>query len=101
MRKITLFLLLYSCVSLCALSQNIIIKGSVTDTTEKKNLTNSVVSILRKSDSVMVAFSRTDKAGNFTLKNVPAGKSIVMVTHPSYADYIDQIDITASSPLDL
>jgi hypothetical protein len=101
MRKLTLILLLCSCASYYAISQNIIIKGSVVDTSEKKSLTNTVITVMRKADSVMVGFTRSDKSGNFTLKKIPAGKSILMITHPAYADYIDVMDITENSPLDL
>jgi len=101
MRKLTFLLLLCSCVSFYAFSQNITIKGSLLDSTEKKNLTNSVIVVMRKADSVMVGFARSDKAGNFILKKVPEGKSIIMITHPAYADYIDEMDITATSPVDL
>jgi len=102
MRKLTiLLLLLCSLVSFHAFSQNITIKGSIVDTTEKKNLINSVIVVLRRTDSVMVGFTRSDKAGNFILKKIPEGKSIIMITHPAYADYIDEINITASSPGDL
>jgi hypothetical protein len=101
MRKSSLLLLLCSCMSYHGISQNITIKGSVSDTSEKKNLTNSVITVLRKADSVMMGFARSDKSGNFILKKIPAGKSIIMVTYPAYADYVDEVTITANSPLDL
>jgi hypothetical protein len=49
----------------------------------------------------MVGFTRTDKAGNFSLQKIPPGRSILMITHPAYADYIDEVDISATIPLDL
>ncbi|MEO5995137.1 MAG: outer membrane beta-barrel protein [Chitinophagaceae bacterium] len=101
MRRLTLVLIIFSCASHYAFSQKSIIKGSISDTSEKKNLTNTVIAVLRKTDSVMVGFTRSDKTGNFTIKNLPAGKSIILVTHPKYADYVDEIDIAANSPIDL
>lgn len=70
------------------------IKGMVTDTLNKQNLSNAVVSVLRAKDSVLVKFTRTTKEGNFDLPNLTAGKYIVMVTYPSYADYVDIITTT-------
>lgn len=96
-----LLLLICSCLTFHAFSQNIIIKGSVVDTSEKKTLTNTVISVLRRADSVIVGFARSDKAGNFTLKKIPIGKSIILISHPAYGDYVDEVEITANSPLDL
>jgi hypothetical protein len=70
------------------------IKGMVTDTLNKQNLSNAVVSILRTKDSVLVKFTRTNKEGNFNLPNLAAGKYIVMVSYPTYADYVDIITTT-------
>jgi hypothetical protein len=67
------------------------LKGMVTDTLNKQNLSNAVVSVLRAKDSVLVKFTRTTKEGNFDLPNLTAGKYIVMVSYPAYADYVDII----------
>src|SRR5437773_12531690 len=82
-------------------TQTASIKGTVTDTVEKKNLSHAVVAVLRKSDSVLVRFARTDKEGNFILKNVSPGKMILQVTHPNFADYVDEITLTSGSEIDL
>jgi len=70
------------------------VKGTVTDTLNKQNLSNAVVAVLRAKDSVLVKFTRTSKEGNFDLPNLIAGKYIVMVSYPAYADYVDVINIT-------
>jgi hypothetical protein len=101
MKKLIAFLLIAFVFSKPCLSQHSSVAGVVTDTSQKKNLENSVVMVLRKADSVMVGFMRTDKAGNFMLKNLPAGKFLVVATLPSYADYVDEIELTDSSSLDL
>lgn len=101
MKKSITCLFLFFFLITTAFSQNTTLKGSVLDTSEKKTLANSVVAVLRKSDSVMVGFTRSDKAGNFILKKLPSGKSIIMVTQPTYADYIDEIDITGNDGIDV
>jgi hypothetical protein len=97
MNKLTacLVLLLFATSSLFA--QQITIKGIVSDTTEKKSLSNSVVALLRKSDSVLIAFTRTDNTGKFHLKTDRPGQTIMMITHPAYADYVDVLDLKADS----
>src|SRR5579863_3262911 len=77
------------------------IKGVVADTTEKKNLANSVVMILRQKDSVMVGYTRSDKAGNFHLSGLPAGKLLLLITYPKYADYADEFELKDSADLDM
>src|SRR5690348_3061196 len=75
-----------------------LVKGTVSDSTEKKNLYGSSVLILQKSDSIIVKHTRTDKAGNFQLKDIPPGHYLLLVTYPSYADYVDELEIKDSLP---
>ncbi len=63
MQKLTLILLILLVSASSSFAQQATLKGTVIDTSEKKNLTNSVVALLRKSDSVLVTFGRTDKTG--------------------------------------
>ena len=102
MTRLTLMLLCLIATSGSVFAQqNGTVKGLVTDTLNKQNLTNAVVSVLRAKDSVLVKFTRTNKEGNFNLSNIAAGKYIMMVTYPSYADYIDIISVTEGSVTDL
>ncbi|MEQ1624557.1 MAG: carboxypeptidase-like regulatory domain-containing protein, partial [Sediminibacterium sp.] len=73
------------------------IKGTITDTLNKQNLSNAVVSILRPKDSVLVKYVRTNEKGSFELKLVPAGKYLLMVSYPNYAEYVDQISLDAGA----
>ena len=75
-----------------------LVKGTVSDSTEKKNLSGSSVLILQKSDSIIVKHTRTDKAGNFQIKDIPPGHYLLLVTYPSYADYVDELEIKDSLP---
>ena len=69
------------------------IKGTVTDSVEKKNPQNAVVSLMNLTDSVLVKFTRADKEGHFLLTELKEGKYILMVTHPYMGDYFDQLDV--------
>ena len=82
-------------------SQTSSLKGTVTDTTEKKNLSNTVVSLLRQSDSVLVRFTRTNQEGQFTINNIQERKFILMITHPYQGDYFDKVEIPAGGTKDV
>jgi len=93
MKKI--FILALFCIGSSILyAQNASVKGVVTDTLNKQNLSNTAVALLRAKDSVLVKFTRTDKNGNFVLKNLPAGKYKLLMTIHAYADYTENIDLT-------
>jgi len=88
MRKFTTFIICGLC-SIAVFSQTSIIKGTLIDSVEKANLQNAVISILRKSDSVLVKFTRADKNGFFQISNFKDGSFILMATHPYFGDFID------------
>ena len=92
---LSVFSLLFN---LFATAQNI--TGAITDTTNKKEIANAVVAILKPIDSTLYKFVRTDKEGKFILKNTPPGKYLLMITHPFYADLLDDITVPAEG-LDL
>lgn len=93
MKKINLIILLLLLVVSYAKAQSI--TGKIFDSTNKA-VQYAVVSILKPVDSILTKFTRTDKDGNFELKNVPAGNYILMMTHPVYADRVDEITTTAN-----
>jgi hypothetical protein len=95
MRKPAFLLGLMLFTSLLSFSQLSSLKGTVTDSVEKKNPANAVVSVLRNKDSVLVKFARTEKDGSFQINELPPGKFIIMVTHPYMGDYFDVVDVKA------
>ena len=100
MKKL-LFLLLIFSVALTSYSQFSSIKGTITDTFENKNLSNTAIALLRQNDSVLVKFTRADKDGNFSIKGLKEGKFILMATHPYLGDYFDNIELKQNSETDL
>lgn len=100
MKKLTVYLVLTILAGHAAFSQASI-KGTVIDTAEKRNLTNSVIVVMRQNDSVLVKFTRTDKSGNFLLSDLPAGKFILQVSYPTYADYVYEFTVDNNNPIDL
>jgi hypothetical protein len=101
MKKLTAFLVVFFAISLSVFSQDAALKGTVIDTSEKRNLSNAVIGILRPADSVLVTFTRSNNTGQFTLQKLTPGKYIIMVTRPAYADYFDRVEITNGAPVNL
>ncbi len=85
--------LFYTAISFAQLSE---VGGSIKDTTANLLVKNAVVALLSPKDSVLRSFARTKDDGSYTLK-VPAGKYILMVMHPYFADYVDDIEIKNST----
>jgi hypothetical protein len=97
MKKLIALFLLGFCIPHSVLSQSAIVRGTIIDTVEKKTISNGSVLLLRRADSVLVRFARTNKEGSFVLKNLPAGKFVLLATFPKYADYTDTLSIADSS----
>ncbi|MFV8464308.1 outer membrane beta-barrel protein [Flavobacterium sp. LB1P62] len=91
MPKIIVTIAILFLFSFSAFSQKANLSGVLTDGSEKKPVYNSVVALLTPIDSILYKFTRSDKEGNFNLKNVKAGNYILMTAHNQYADYVDAI----------
>ena len=101
MPKLTL--LLSSCLlfSVSLLAQSSHITGSVADTLEKKPLVNASILLLRPADSILLQHTRSDATGHFQLQRIPAGRYLLLVTFPKYADYVDEVELKDSGDLAL
>lgn len=84
---------------LCLLAQEVKLSGSVADTSLDKKLQNAVVSVLRESDSTLVKYMRTDADGKFT-NQVPPGNYILLITYPTYADFVTRVKVKSNDPVD-
>ncbi len=101
MKQLAASLVAFFLFALSSSAQQVHIRGSLVDSSEHKILSNSVISILRQADSVLLAFTRTNKEGKFSLTTATNGPALILITHPSYADYIDHIDLHTTAPIDL
>jgi hypothetical protein len=77
------------------------VTGILADTVEQKNLSNSVISVLRSKDSALVAFTRAGKDGKFSVPVRADGEFIVMITHPYFGDRFENILLGKNEPYDL
>jgi hypothetical protein len=96
MSKITVTIAILLIFSFSAFSQKNKLSGILTAGSEKTPIYNSVVALLTPVDSVLYQFTRSDKAGKFSLNNVKPGNYIVMTSHSQYADYLDDITVTTT-----
>ena len=101
MKKSPLLLLVLLLMAVYGFGQKASLKGMVSDTSSKQNLSNAVVAVLRAKDSVLYRYTRSNAKGMFSLAGLPAGKFILLVTYPKYADYVEQLTLTDSSELNL
>jgi len=74
-------------------SQTASVSGIIKDTLNHKKLNNAVVMLIRVNDSILVKYERTNIDGYFNLNNIVAGKYLLQVSNPNYADYSDIIEI--------
>lgn len=86
-------LLPFLLLSLFSNAQKSGISGVIRDTTANIPVKNAVVLLLSPKDSILKAFTRTKADGTYELKDVPEGKNIMMVMHPQFADFVDDIDV--------
>jgi len=102
MKKPNILLIAAFCfIAIVSHAQKATIKGTVTDTLNKQTLHNAVISLLRSKDSVLYKFTRTNEKGNFELTNLSAGKYVIMITYPNYAEFMDDVTLTDTSTLHL
>jgi hypothetical protein len=98
MRKLTILLLAITFYS-ASQAQRVSVVGSLKDTSDNRKLQYAVVQLVRSSDSVIVAFTRADQDGKFSISSIQTGKYLVWATYPKYADYVEEVDISKDTDL--
>ncbi len=103
MRQLTAIIgfLLFMAYGEISQAQQASIRGVITDTSNQKKLENAVISLLKKSDSVLVTFTRSNKDGAFILEKLPAGEFVMLISYPSFADFVDPIKLEPNSALEI
>lgn len=80
-------------------AQQALLSGRITDTSEKRNLHFAAVSLLRKADTSLVSFTRTNADGRFVLPKADTGQYLLYVTYPKFADFMDKVVLTGDMNL--
>jgi hypothetical protein len=76
------------------------VTGKISDTADNKSIGNAVVALLTTGDSILYKFTRTTSEGKFNIHNVKQGNYVLLITHPYYANYVDDITVNTTG-LDL
>ncbi|MBL7764454.1 MAG: outer membrane beta-barrel protein [Chitinophagaceae bacterium] len=93
MHRLLCFIFLSLLGSFSAVAQEKGISGKVKDTLNVKPVVFASVSAIRKSDSILVRHTRTNQQGSFMLKPLQPGQYILLVSHSSFVDYVDEIEV--------
>lgn len=91
-------LLIFLCIHQSATAQPFTIQGTVVDTLNANHLQYATVTLIRASDSILETFTRSKQDGTFSLQTPKADKYIIMITFPSFADYIDIVTVNKDKP---
>ena len=92
MKKLSLIFLLVISTGI-AFAQQIKVTGKVKDNVLGGTVKNAVVALLTPKDSILKTFTRAKEDGSYVLENVKPGKYILVVSHPSFGDYVDDIEV--------
>ncbi len=87
------------CCAFSAFAQKSTISGTITDSTERRSLHLASITLLRKSDSTLVSFTRSDREGKFSLPATDTGQYVVLVTYPRFADYMEGLELKGNLEL--
>ncbi|MBB2151035.1 outer membrane beta-barrel family protein [Pedobacter gandavensis] len=92
LKLLLLFLVCY-CPFLVFSQSNYEVRGVVTDTAATYKMVNTTITVLNAKDSTLVKFARTGSDGAFKLLPSKAGKFILLVSYPGYADYVENFSL--------
>ncbi len=88
---------LFACLMIMCFAQFVsaqsILRGTVRDTSGKKNVALAVISLLQKNDSTLYRFTRSNNLGAFVFNSINPGKYTMLVTYPNFADLSDEIEV--------
>lgn len=93
MKHLSIILFLLACCVLPSAAQPYIVKGSVTDTLNNNKLATASVVLIRTSDSVIAAHTRTRTDGHFEAKVKTQGKYFLRIAFPGFAEHIDEVNV--------
>ncbi|MBK7589671.1 MAG: hypothetical protein IPI22_15755 [Bacteroidetes bacterium] len=74
---LTMLVVCFSCITV--FSQNKTVTGTVRDTFNVKSVVFASVSLIRKSDSILISHTRSNQQGQFTMNVKDTGKYIILI----------------------
>ena len=101
MKKFLLLIIIINVSSHFSVAQTASVKGVIFDTLNNLNIANASVSLQQEKDSTSYKFIRTGANGHFELENLLPGNYLLLITHPSYENYIMHIQLNDTANVDL
>ena len=99
MKNLNWLTALFVLISSATYAQNTYnIKGSAIDTAEKRMLHNTTIMVLNAKDSTLRKFTRAKGDGSFSIDNLAAGKFILVMSYPGYAEYAENFELDDKNP---
>jgi len=99
MKNFSWLVALFVLISSATYAQNTYsIRGSAVDTAEKRMLHNSTIMVLNAKDSTLRKFTRAKGDGSFSIDNLVAGKFILVMSYPGYAEYAENFELDDKNP---
>ena len=95
-KKISVFLVL-ALFSIVGYSQNVTLKGKVTDKSDKTGIIGATIALISQKDSSQVGLKVTDSKGNFQFSNLVPATYIVKVSFTGYEKIQQKIALQASN----
>ncbi|MBK7558239.1 MAG: TonB-dependent receptor [Chitinophagaceae bacterium] len=92
-----LFTVFFSLVTVMGYSQDISLKGKVTDKDDKSPIVGATVKLVSQRDSTQIKLVVTDKAGNFSFNNLNASGYRVYISFTGYEKVEQRINLQASN----
>ncbi len=95
--KIPILLFFFSLACLAGMGQNIILKGKLSDKTDKSALIGATVSLTPQRDSTQKKIRISDSKGNFEFIDLTAGGYVLRVSSSGYEKIEQRINVQASN----
>lgn len=92
-----LLVLFFSLGALIAKSQNISLKGKLSDKDDKTPLAGATVKLVSQRDTTQIKQVTTDKAGNFSFNNLNASGYKIFISFTGYEKIEQRINLQASN----
>ncbi len=84
-----------------ASAQKAVIRGTVSDPIEKKQLQYASILLIKAADSSLIQSTRTGQDGKFNLPGLPAGDYKLIITYPKMADYFTNLRLSDTTQVNL
>jgi hypothetical protein len=77
-------------------AQTIVLSGRVKDSVNSSSVENSLITIIRAKDSIILNFGRSGPDGVYSIQVPGQGKVVAIISYPGYTSYIEKLALRDS-----